>query len=144
VTRALAALVAVHLFCPGVLAEAIPSAPPEEVGLSSIRLARIHQVLRAEVDGKKLPGAVVLVARKGRIAYFDAVGARDPVSGSPMGRDAIFRIYSMTEPLVSVAAMMLVEEGRIVLTDPVSKYLPTTCSAIPRGSPTRSARPMRR
>src|SRR5216684_728325 len=109
---------------PAVLAQAIPSAPPEEFGLSSVRLARIRQVLRAEVDEKKLPGAVALVARKGRVAYFDAVGARDPGSGAPLGKDAIFRIHSMTKPFVSVAAMMLAEEGRIVLTDPVSKYLP--------------------
>ncbi len=109
---------------PAVLAQAIPSAPPEEIGLSSVRLARIRQVLRAEVDEKKLPGAVALVARKGRVAYFDAVGARDPGSGAPLGKDAIFRIHSMTKPFVSVAAMMLAEEGRIVLTDPVSKYLP--------------------
>ncbi len=94
---------------PAVLAQAIPSAPPEEIGLSSVRLARIRQVLRAEVDEKKLPGAVALVARKGRVAYFDAVGARDPGSGAPLGKDAIFRIHSMTKPFVSVAAMMLAE-----------------------------------
>ncbi len=123
-TRALAAFAALYLSCPAVFAQAIPSAPPEEVGLSSLRLARIRQVLRAEVDEKKLPGAVALVARKGRVAYFDAVGARDPGSGAPLGKDALFRLYSMTKPFVSVATLMLAEEGRIVLTDPVSKYLP--------------------
>jgi CubicO group peptidase (beta-lactamase class C family) len=105
-------------------AQGLPSARPEEVGLSSERLNRLGQVLQLEIDGKKLPGAVALVARKGRTAYFEAFGARDPGSGAPMSRDAIFRIYSMTKPLASVAAMILVEEGRIVLTDPVSKYLP--------------------
>ena len=123
-TRASAVFAALYLLAPALHAEAIPSAAPEEVGLSSARLARIRQVLRAEVDDKKLPGAVALVARKGRVAYFDAVGARDPGSGAALGKDAIFRIYSMTKPFVSVAAMMLVEEGRIVLSDPVSKYLP--------------------
>jgi len=123
-TRALAAFAALSLLCPTVLAQALPSAPPEEVGLSPARLSRIRQAVRAEVEEKKLPGAVALVARKGRVAYFEAVGARDPESGAPLGKDAIFRIYSMTKPFVSVAAMILVEEGRIVLTDPVSKYLP--------------------
>ena len=123
-TRASAVFAALYLLCPALHAQGIPSASPEEVGLSSARLARIRQVLRGEVEEKKLPGAVALVARKGRVAYFDAVGARDPGSGAPLGKDAIFRVYSMTKPFVSVAAMMLVEEGRIVLSDPVSKYLP--------------------
>jgi CubicO group peptidase (beta-lactamase class C family) len=105
-------------------AEALPSARPQDVGLSADRLARIGKVLQAEIQAKRLPGAVAVVARKGRIAYFEAFGARDPASGAPMTKDAIFRIYSMTKPLASVAAMILAEEGRIVLTDPVSKYLP--------------------
>ncbi len=124
VTRSLAAFAAVYLLCPRVLGDAIPSAPPEEVGLSSTRLARIHQMLRAEIESKRLPGAVALVARRGRVVYFDAIGARDPANGAPMGKDAIFRLFSMTKPLVAVAAMMLMEDGRILLTDPVSKYLP--------------------
>ena len=123
-TRALAAFAALVLSPAPLLAEPIPSASPEEVGLSSARLGRIRPALRAEIDAKKLPGAVVLVARKGKIAYFDAMGARDPAKDGPLGKDALFRMYSMTKPFVSVAAMMLVEEGRIVLTDPVSKYLP--------------------
>jgi CubicO group peptidase (beta-lactamase class C family) len=105
-------------------ADALPSARPEDVGLSSERLGRIGKAFQREVDAKKLPGAVALVARKGRIAYFEAFGARDPRSGVPMTKDAIFRIYSMTKPFTSVAAMMLAEEGKLVLTDPVSKYLP--------------------
>ena len=123
-TRAFAISTALCLLGPALHAQTLPSARPEEVGLSSLRLARIQQTLRGEVEEKKLPGAVALVARKGKVAYFDAVGARDPGSGAPLGKDAIFRIYSMTKPFVSVAAMMLVEEGRIVLGDPVSKYLP--------------------
>jgi len=105
-------------------AQALPSAKPEDVGLSSERLARIGKALQGEIQAKKLPGAIAVVARKGRIAYFETFGARDPGNGAPMTRDAIFRIYSMTKPFVAVAAMMLAEEGRIVLTDPVSKYLP--------------------
>ncbi len=105
-------------------AQALPSARPEQVGLSSERLDRIGPMLRSEIEKGKLPGAVALVARKGRTAYFESFGFRDKATGARMTNDAIFRIYSMTKPLVSVAAMMLMEEGRLVLTDPVSKFLP--------------------
>jgi CubicO group peptidase (beta-lactamase class C family) len=102
----------------------LPFARPEEVGLSSERLARLSEVMRAEAAGGRLPGAVVLIARRDRIAWLDSVGLRDAASGAPMTDDAIFRIYSMTKPIVSVATMMLVEEGRLMLGDPVGKYLP--------------------
>jgi CubicO group peptidase (beta-lactamase class C family) len=108
-----------------VRAQGLPQATsPEEVGLSSERLARIGKALRGEIDAKRIPGAVAIIARKGRVAYFEAMGARDPANGSQMTKDDIFRVYSMTKPFVAVATMMLAEEGRIVLTDPVSKYLP--------------------
>jgi len=119
--RALSLLV-VGLWSTSVFAEALPTAKPEHVGLSSERLARIGQLVRADVEKGRLPGAVILVARKGRIAYLEAVGFRDKASGAPMATDAIFRIYSMTKPFTSVGVMMLVEEGRIQLSDPVSKY----------------------
>ena len=102
----------------------LPSASPESVGLSSERLARIGKALAGEIEKGQYPGAVVLVARKGKVAYFEAFGTLDPATGKPMTKDAIFRLYSMTKPYTSVAAMMLVEEGRLRLTDPVSKYLP--------------------
>ena len=105
-------------------ATALPSAPPEHVGLSVERLARIGAALTAAIQRGQFPGAVALVARKGRIAYFESFGLLDQSSGAPMPKEAIFRIYSMTKPITSVAAMMLVEEGRLVLTDPVSKFLP--------------------
>src|SRR5438309_11042145 len=117
-------VLSLSVLVPVALADALPSARPEEVGLSSDRLSRIGRALQAEVQATKLPGAVALVARKGRVAWFEAFGARDPASGAQMTRDTIFRIYSMTKPLASVGAMILAEEGRIVLTDPVSKYLP--------------------
>jgi CubicO group peptidase (beta-lactamase class C family) len=107
-----------------VFAQSLPTAKPEDVGLASDRLGRIGKVLQAEIQAKKIPGAVAIVARKGRVAYFEAFGARDPASNAAMTKDAIFRFYSMTKPFVAVAAMMLAEEGKIVLTDPVSKYLP--------------------
>jgi len=102
----------------------LPFANPEEVGLSTDRLRRLSGVLGAECERKRLPGAVVLVARRDHVAWLDHVGVSDPASGAPMTADAIFRIYSMTKPIVSVAAMMLVEEGRLMLGDPVSRYLP--------------------
>lgn len=107
-----------------VWAEPLPSAKPEQVGLSSERLDRIGPALKAEIQKGKFPGAVVLVARKGRVAYFEAFGQRDKAAGAPMTKDAIFRIYSMTKPLASVAAVILMEDGRLVLTDPVSRFLP--------------------
>ncbi len=105
-------------------AQGLPTARPEQVGLSAERLDRIAQMVRADVEKGRLPGAVVLVARKGRVAYFEAWGFRDKTAGAPLTRDAIFRIYSMTKPITSVAVMMLVEEGKLQLTDPVSKHLP--------------------
>src|SRR5262245_47373785 len=104
--------------------QALPSAPPEQVGLSTERLNRVGDALKAEIAKGKLPGAVALVARKGRVVYFEGFGVQDPATGTPMSKNAIFRIYSMTKPLVSVAAVMLMEDGRLVLTDPVSRHLP--------------------
>ena len=102
----------------------LPSAQPESLGFSSERLARIGPVIKGEIERGQYPGAVILVARKGRIIYFESFGQLDPASGEPMTKDAIFRLYSMTKPYTSVAAMMLMEEGRLRLTDPVSEYIP--------------------
>jgi CubicO group peptidase (beta-lactamase class C family) len=102
----------------------LPLAAPEEIGLSSARLARLGAVMRSEIERGRVPGAVALVARRGRLGLFDSFGQRDAASGAPMRTDAIFRIYSMTKPITSVAAMMLWEEGRFLLSDPVAKYLP--------------------
>jgi CubicO group peptidase (beta-lactamase class C family) len=102
----------------------LPRAKPEEVGLSSARLENIRKVLGAKVDAGEIPGYVALVARRGKVAYFEAYGTQNPNTRQPMARDSIFRIYSMTKPITSVAAMMLVEEGKMRLSDPVSMYLP--------------------
>jgi CubicO group peptidase (beta-lactamase class C family) len=102
----------------------LPLAAPEEVGLSAARLNRLGGVLAAEVARGRVPGAVALVSRRGKLAYFEAMGVRDPASGAAMRKDTIFRIYSMTKPIVSAAAMMLWEEGRFLLNDPIAKYLP--------------------
>src|SRR5262249_55446975 len=88
------------------------------------RLGRITTMLKKEIAEGKLPGAVIMVARKGKIIYSDAIGFQDKGANTPMKPDSIFRIYSMTKPLASVAGMMLVEDGVIQLTDPISKFLP--------------------
>ena len=97
---------------------------PEAVGMSGPRLDAITRVFEKVVAENRLPGAVLLVARKGRLVYANAIGRRDPRASDPMRLDTIFRIYSMTKPMVSVAAMLLVEDGVIQLVDPVSKWLP--------------------
>ena len=102
----------------------LPLAPPAELGLCPHRCASLTHVLQAEIDKQRLPGAVVLVARHGKVALFDSLGQQDPGAHVAMQRDAIFRIYSMTKPIVSVAAMMLMEQGHFLLADPVAKYLP--------------------
>lgn len=99
-------------------------AAPAEVGLCPERLQRLLAVLQADIDRGRLPGAVALVARRGKVALFESLGRQDPAAGSPMTRDSIFRIYSMTKPLVSVAVMMLLEQGRLLLSDPVARHLP--------------------
>ena len=123
ITRALATVFLTLLLVTAAVAAELPAAKPEQVGLSAERLDRITQVLRADVARGRIPGAVVLVARKGRVAYLQPVGFRDKASGTPMTADAIFRIASMTKPIVTVAALSLYEEGRLVLSDPVSKYV---------------------
>jgi CubicO group peptidase (beta-lactamase class C family) len=105
-------------------AEPLPTVAPENVGLSSERLTRITDFLRSDIAKGTIPGAVLLVSRHGKIAHFEAVGHLDPQAKSLMGKDAIFRIYSMTKPIVTVCAMMLVEQGGLALGDPVAKYLP--------------------
>jgi len=102
----------------------LPHAQPAEVGLCPERTQRLMDVLRREVASGRLPGAVAVIARQGKIALFDAVGQQDPGTGSVMKTDSIFRIYSMTKPVVSVAVMMLVERGQLLLSDAVSRWLP--------------------
>jgi CubicO group peptidase (beta-lactamase class C family) len=104
-------------------AQDLPRAKPEEVGLSTARLERLTQAFQKEVDDKRLPGVVMMISRHGRVAYSQALGTQEP--GKPMAMDSIFRQYSMTKPWVSVAAVMLMEEGRLQLTDPVSRFFPT-------------------
>lgn len=110
---------------PALLSAELPSATPQSQGLSAERLSRVHALFKTEVDAGRMPGVVVLVARKGKVVHADALGFQDKDAGKVMKRDAIFRAYSMTKPLVSVLTMMLVEEGKLQLTDPVSKFFPS-------------------
>ena len=106
------------------LAQDIPAAKPETVGLSSDRLERIATAVQHNIDDKRIAGAVTLVVRHGKVAWFKAQGMADREAAKPMPADAMFRICSMTKPITSVAVMMLYEEGKFLLDDPVSKYLP--------------------
>lgn len=105
-------------------AQSLPVARPEDVGVSSTRLERIGQTVQQYVDQGKVSGVVTLVVRKGQVVQFGAYGKRDVESGSPMAKDSIFRIASMSKAITSVAAMMLMEEGKLALGDPVSKFIP--------------------
>jgi len=102
----------------------LPTAKPEDVGLSQAALDRLSATLNDRVASGHVPGAVALIARHGKIAYHQSFGRLDPAGDAPMGTDAIFRIYSMTKAIVSVAVMMLWEEGRVLLTDPIGKFIP--------------------
>src|SRR5437764_1094329 len=122
--RTIAAVLALGIALPAV-AQGIPKAQsPEEVGFVATRLKRLSERIEEGVKNNELPGAVVLIVRNGKIVMFDAFGFRDKEAKAPMKTDAIFRIASMTKPIVSVAAMILVEEGRMTLADPVSKHIP--------------------
>jgi CubicO group peptidase (beta-lactamase class C family) len=124
--RTLATLAVALCACAALTARTapLPEAKPEEVGMSTVRLERMTALLQRAVDSGDLAGAVVMIARKGKLVYQHAVGMQDKAGGVAMAPDSIFRAYSMTKPIVSVAAMTLVEEGRLGLHEPVSKYLP--------------------
>ena len=105
-------------------ADPLPRAKPEEVGMSSARLADIAAMLKADIARGDMPGAVLAVARHGKLVYFEAFGYRDKVAGAPMTTDAIFNIASMTKPLVAVAALQLYEQGKLLMDEPLAKYFP--------------------
>jgi CubicO group peptidase (beta-lactamase class C family) len=102
----------------------LPHAKPEALGLSSPRLQLMSDAFKREIDKGTLPGATVMVARRGQIGWFEALGRQSPEASAPMAKDTLFRIFSMTKPIVSVGIMMLMEEGRFILNDPVAKFIP--------------------
>jgi CubicO group peptidase (beta-lactamase class C family) len=102
----------------------LPQGKPESLGLSSLRLQRLSDAFKREIDKGTMPGATVMVARRGQIGWFEALGRQSPAAATPMAHNTIFRIYSMTKPIVSIAAMGLIEDGHFLLTDPVAKFIP--------------------
>jgi CubicO group peptidase (beta-lactamase class C family) len=102
----------------------LPHAKPESLGLSSARLQRMSDAFRREIDKGSIPGATVMVARRGQIGWFDALGRQSPSAAASMTHDTLFRIFSMTKPIVSIGIMMLLEEGHFLLGDPVAKFIP--------------------
>src|SRR5437588_7263826 len=101
-----------------------PRAKADDVGMSTERLQRIHQLIQRHVDAGSFSGAVTLVARNGKVAHLEAQGLMDIETNKPMKTDAMFRIMSMTKPVVGVSVLMLIEEGKVHLNDPISKFIP--------------------
>jgi CubicO group peptidase (beta-lactamase class C family) len=126
ISRGLACIVAGILWCPihAFAADPLPRANPEEVGMSSQRLAEIGKALNNEIARDQMPGAVVAIARKGKLVFFEAFGYRDKAASAPMTTDAIFNIASMTKPMTAVAALQLYEQGRLLMDDPLARYFP--------------------
>jgi CubicO group peptidase (beta-lactamase class C family) len=102
----------------------LPHARPEQIGLSPVRLQKMSDAFKREVDKGTVPGVTVMVARRGQIGHFEAIGRQSPAATTPMAHNTIFRIFSMTKPIVSVGIMMLLEEGHFLLSDPVAKFIP--------------------
>jgi CubicO group peptidase (beta-lactamase class C family) len=122
---ALAGLIVVYgLTLAWPLTAAAPSAKPEEVGLSTDRLKRVAELVQRHITARSFSGAVALVARNGRVGYHEAFGQMDLEAKKPMVKDGIFSIMSMTKPVIGVATLMMMEEGKVRLQDPVSKFIP--------------------
>ncbi len=102
----------------------LPEAKPESLGLSPVRLQRMSDAFKREIDKGTVPGVTTMVARRGQIGWFEALGRQSPAASTPMARNSIFRIFSMTKPIVSVGIMMLIEDGHFLLSDPVAKFIP--------------------
>ena len=135
VPRLSSMLVLVSLLAVVPAAAQVPAGAPDDVGLSAKRLERIGQMIQRAIDTKQISGAVTVVARRGRVAHFEAHGLMDIEANAPMRKDTIFPIASMTKPVTAVAILMLVEEGKIRLSDPVSRFVPEfkdTKVAMPR------------
>lgn len=140
-------MVAVALTAPTAGAQpSVPQSPPASIGLAPAPLAEATALLKQFVAERKIAGAVALVARKGRVGYLEAVGLQSLETGTPMSERSLFRIYSMTKAVTAVAVMMLHDEGRFALTDPVSTYLPEFAGVMvvdaPDAAPRKPARPM--
>src|SRR5262249_39577566 len=124
VKMAFARRLAVPLLALTLAAGFVPTGNPEDLGLSAERLHRINDVVKQYIDTKQITGAVTMVARRGRVAHFEAQGLMNVEAKTPMRKDAIFRMASMTKPVAGVAILMLMEEGKLRLSDPVSRFIP--------------------
>src|SRR3977135_636712 len=102
----------------------LPQAKPESLGLSHLRLQRMSDAFKRDIDKGTTPGVTMMVARRGQIGWFDALGKQSPAASAPMAHNSIFRIFSMTKPIVSLGLMRLLDEGHFLLNDPVAKYIP--------------------
>lgn len=122
--RSATVILSFFLFVPFLQAQELTATNPENLGFSSERLERLSGVFRQYADEKKMAGSVVLISRFGEVAFFEAFGLSDLESGTPMEKDAIFRIASQTKAIVSTGILMLQEEGKLLLHDPVGKYIP--------------------
>jgi CubicO group peptidase (beta-lactamase class C family) len=116
--------IGVLLLAVALTAAALPADKPEAVGLSSERLQRINQMIQRYIDGRQITGAITMVSRRGKVAHFESQGLMDLEARTPMRKDAVFRIASMSKPITGVAILMLMEEGKLRLTDPVSRFVP--------------------
>jgi hypothetical protein len=126
IIRTIVAIVT-RILCFSVAAQAADSfqrAKPEEVGMSSERLAMISKIISTEVATGQVPGAVLGIVRRDKLVFLEAYGYRDKATGTPMTTDAIFSIASMTKPMVAVGALQLYEQGRLLMDDPLAKYFP--------------------
>src|SRR5215472_4288755 len=124
VRTTIATLLMSGLFYRPAMAASIQGAKPEEVGFSSERLQRIHDAMESHIQAHDVSGVVTIVARRGRVAYYESHGAMDLESRKAMPKDALFWIASMSKPVTGVAILMLMEEGKLRLNDPVSKFIP--------------------
>ncbi len=118
-----AAIVALFVL-PPLVAGSLPTARPEDVGMSSERLKRIHEMVMRRVESQDISGAVTIVSRRGRVVHFEAHGLMDIEAKKPMTKDALFRLASSSKPVTAAAILILMEEGKLKLTDPVAKYIP--------------------
>ncbi len=132
----------VPLLALSLLAATLPSSRPEDVGLSTERLQRIHQMVMRHVEAHDISGAVTIVARKGHVVHFEAHGVMDLDSKKPMPKDALFRLASSSKPITAAAILILLEEGKLKLTDPVAKYIPEFKDSKVAVEDTRGAIPM--
>ena len=124
ISRVCLAPVIVGLLAVSLTGAVVPVGTPESVGLSADRLQRINQVIQRAIDANEISGAVTIVSRRGHVAHFEAQGLMDIEARTPMRKDTIFPIASMSKPITGVAVLMLIEEGKVRLRDPVSRYIP--------------------